>query len=659
MPEPANQRNPDETELRPSHNREYFTKLNLLKLLLPVLFIVLVVKLWNLQVSEYQRYESMALNNKQQIIRLPAYRGEIFVDKGEKKVVENQKAFDIYILPNNVPRPWSERHKLAAQLEKDFNIQSNRVVAAIRKGRWNPYRPQVLKKNSDFQTILKLAEKLQDYPGVYYRDAPKRFYHEGEIYSHITGYIRNITPEQLRRKASQGYHSESVIGSKGIEGFYDLELRGRDGFRILDVDAKYRLIDEHTPLEGEPAAGNDLHLTIDSRMQEVMHRMMQGFVGGAILTRPASGEVLALYSYPSFDPNIFIGRLDIEKYRSYVENKDLPFFNRVIQAEYPPSSVYKLVVASALLGEDEVDFYRDRFFCHKSIQIGSQIFKNASYAGRKNLHDAIASSDNYFFIKTGIDMGSEKTIRYSKEIFQLGQRSGIDLMYERNGRVPTHQWKSEVKGNWWWDGDTANLSIGQGYMLSTIVQMNTVIGAIANDGKAKRPHMLEKVINVTDGKVLYKKQPETYVELPLEQDEVQKLQRGLRNVVVWGTARRGARSRLRIAGKTGTAQNVNGENHAWFSSYYPYKAQNPEDVLCLTVFVEHGGQGGSVAAPISAAMYEAIEYGGDPYFYYKRIMQAYTGHEAEYKAWLSRTGQGRLSSDYLNEYHQRLGEIRE
>lgn len=634
--------------IRPSEEKIYIVKLNVLLILVSVLLLFIVIRLFILQVIEYSYYKKLALNSKQQIVRIDATRGEIYIDKGAKKIVRNIPSFSIYIVPHNIPKDKELRAQLVKRISLNFGVTEELVLNNLKSGRWYPYKPQLLLAQADLSKIYYLAENLSEYPGLYYQETPLRTYDDGLVFSHITGYLRKISPTLLKKKYHLGYHRNSIVGVNGIEANYDLELRGSDGYEYQIIDAKRRITGSVVPEDGYPVPGNDIYLTINSELQQVVYRMMQGVIGGCIVTKVSTGEVLALYSYPSFDPNIFTGNVDAEEFKKYLEDPDLPFYNRVIQGEYPPSSVYKIVGSCAALSDTKTAFYGTYYECTGGLAIGPQYYKCEGYHKSQNMYQALVNSCNSYYYALGMKMGHEVLKKWSYNYFHMGQLSGIDLPNERKGRVPDHKWKLESKGVYWWDGDTANMSIGQGFMLSTIVQMQTVISAIANDGVAYRPFLLHQRIDATSGNVIHENKPSILVELPMDIEHIRQVQKALRGVSVWGTARRGAASQLQIAGKTGTAQNIQGAAHGWFSCYAPYKAPL-EDRLAVTVFAENGGHGGSAAAPIATAILESYFLKRKAENVYKRILQPWENRESSYQNWLQQRNETKLEKDELDE----------
>ena len=647
-------------DYRPGADSIYLFKINILYFLIGILFSILIIKLFSIQVIHGKKFESMAINNKQQIIKIPAYRGEIYLSKQNKKIAKNNVAFSLFVVPNSFPSYKKERelwNDMVKRVSEDFNIPTNIIISVLKKGKVNPYKSHLLEQNIGFEKVVKLAENLEKYPGLVYQQVPLRNYVEGEKFSHILGYIKKINDRELRQKSELGYYLDSLIGADGVEAIYDLEMKGRDGQVLQIVDARNRVKEEITPLGGEPVPGNDIYLTLDERMQNIVYKMMQGYPGGCIITHAATGQVLAFYSYPSYDPNVFIGKVDKEKFTAYNENADKPFLNRVTRGLYPPSSIFKIVSSLAALKDGEVSFYGSQFYCEGGLQVGPEFKKCEGWHNRQNMHQAIVNSCNSYFYRLGIDIGSEKIIDYASKYLLMGNKTGIDLPYEKLGRVPSHRWKTEQYGNYWWDGDTANLSIGQGFLLTTIVQLNTLVSAIANGGTAYQPHLLKNIKDPTSGEIVYEYQKKILIELPVEKKNILRMQRALRDVAVWGTAQNACKSKIPIAGKTGTAQNVQGAAHAWFSCYAPYNATNPEDVIVVTVFIEHGKSGGGAAASFATAIIESIFKGGNTKTIYKRLLQPWESKKKLYEEWLEKRNEEPLEEEVLKKMLEKIDEV--
>lgn len=634
----------------------YVVKLRSLLAMVCLAFIVIFFRLFHLQVIEFDSFRERSLNSRKQVVTIPSFRGGIFVDDGATPIVKNSPSFSLYLVPENFIKktPKEQLTNGIESLAEEFSIETNRLRGVLKKGRANPYRSYLIKQEVPREKIYKLAENLEQFPGIIYGGDYLRYYPYGDKYSHITGYIRPISVREYRDKKDLGYNLSSLIGKQGIEGYYDLELRGREGYKVQLIDIKNRIKEEYQVEEGEAIPGKDIVLTIDSRVQDIVYRTLHGYTGGAIVTKVSTGEVLGLYSYPSYDPNIFIGNFDREAFEALRNNPDRPFFNRVIQGVYPPSSVFKLVLTLAAMETPTVDLESFRAVCYGGLKIGPTFFGCEGVHLQENYFQAIAESCNVFFYQLGIKLGPRVIGRFATSYFGFGKKTGIDLLYERPGLVPTQRWKIENRGVFWWDGDTANFSIGQGFIQSTIAQINVLTAAIAGDGIAYKPHLMKRMISKEfsrsdDGKDLfYEKKPELLVELPFAKDDIKRLQRAMRAVVDWGTARRMNSSKLLVAGKTGTSQVAKGQQpHGWFTAYAPYDGP-VEDRIAVTVFLEHGGHGGEMAAPFATAILEGIFLGVDPLFAVKRRLQSWKSKNARYENWLDIKKEKKLDESFFS-----------
>lgn len=626
-----------ERVFKPKEDFIYVLKLYAVNYVFLTIFLVILGRLFYLQVIEGHKYELLSLNNRQQLVQIPSPRGRIFVDDGKTIIARNQKSFSLYFDPRTFPYQDKEAgFMIIDQASKQLGVDPNEFLETVNKRRRYQYRTFLLKPNVSFKTVAYLAEHFEEFPGISYESTPLREYPEGRLYSHILGYINKITPKQYQERKNLGYSSDSFLGVMGVEGRYDLELRGQDGKKVKIIDSKNRVVDEYTLPDGKAVPGGDAILTIDSRVQNILKRVMDGYTGAAIVSQTSTGEILGLYSYPNFNPNIFINPGDhaqeIQKNR---ENSENPYLNRTIQGLYPPASTFKIVMAAAAL-KNGVNA-NDRFQCNGSIMVGDRKFRGLGTTQKVEMTHAIAYSCDVFFYTVGLKIGVTAIGSMAKQ-FNLGNLTGIDLLYEKAGRVPTQRWKNERYGAFWWDGDTANLSIGQGYLLTTPLQMNTVISAIANGGVVYRPHILKRILAPEGGGVLFESKRDPIVNLLLSNSEIDLIRRGLRGAATIGTAAAASDSPLLIRGKTGTAQNEGAKNHGWFISYVPYQDGN----LAVTVFIEHGLGGAILAAPFSTAIEEAVILGRDPHEVFIRLAKD-RKHQDVYEDWLCIKGYKKCS----------------
>jgi len=349
----------------------------------------------------------------------------------------------------------------------------------------------------------------------------------------------------------------------------------------------------------KPVPGEDLVLTIDRDLQLYGENLLFNKKGSIIISDPNSGEILALVNRPSFSPNIFANGISSSDWQRLSSDADYPLTNRSVQGVYSPGSIFKVVTAIAALEEGVTDRNR-KIYCSGSFELAGQVFTCWDETGHGSLSmvDAIAHSCNIYFYTLGNDLGIERFNKYMQK-FGLGEKTGIDLPAEAMGIIPSAQWKEREVKEIWFPGDSINLSIGQGYLLLTPLQVQNVITAIAADGEIYKLHLVKKIISA-DGNTVKEIKPEIYRKLNFFPDTFKIVKEGLRQTILKGTGWRANIKELAVAGKTGTAENPQGETHAWFIGFAPY--ENPE--ICITVFLENGGEGGEAAAPIARAMLE-------------------------------------------------------
>ena len=439
-----------------------------------------------------------------------------------------------------------------------------------------------------------------------------RYYTMGPALAHVTGYIGYPSRRDLELKLAQAYQ---VIGKDGVESQYDSSLRGTDGIRI-----RHRIIDTEEQI-AESEQGNNLVLTINRELQGVAYRSLlrTGLRGTVIAMNPENGEIRALVSFPSFDPNIMSSGttaqrgIHLEKVR-----KNEGFLNIATQARFPPASTFKPIVAiSALESPDDGVTVDTRFTCN-----GKWVLKSTVHGvppseyfcwehrghGTNNLIGAIAQSCNVYFYQLGYRIGPTPIINYARA-FNLDQKTGIDLPGEISGFIPDQRWKQITWSNRWYDGDTINLSVGQGFLEVTPMEMAVLYSALANGGKIYRPSLLKRVVDPVTGETIKQASPELIKEIPISPTTLSTVNSGLRAVVTSGTARSLGYPTgvVPIAGKTGTVQtksNRKGRNHAWFAGYAPYGYESA-DPLVVVVFLEYGMGGGAMAAPIAGDLFRA------------------------------------------------------
>jgi len=567
--------------------------------------LVLMMRLIYLQIIKGQEYRRISLNNSIRLQSIDAPRGVIF-DRHGNLLVDNRPSFDLYISMKDA-RPIDETLGRLARHSSLAKDELAEQVAGVRGAAY--YRPQLLKRDIGRNALAVVASHRYDLPGIDLQIQQLRNYINSGLAAHLLGYIGEINLKELKKEIYADSRSGDLIGKFGIEKSLEAYLRGERGGRQVEVNANGQVV---RVLQTVPARnGYNVYLTIDSRLQQRAEELLQGKVGAVVALDPDSGEVLALASNPAFDQNDFITGLSTEKWRSLIENPDLPLNNKAIQGEYPPASTYKIINAMAGLQEGVIN-ENDTIFCPGHYRFGRRNYRcwRRGGHGSVDLKKAIAESCDVYFYQVGERLGIDRLAWYAKAA-GLGSRTGIELDHEGKGLVPTAAWKKKRYGIAWQPGETLSVAIGQGFNLVTPLQMAVFTGAVANGGVRYRPTLVKRVVS-GDGEEILVNVPRVAGRLPVSLDTLELVRQGLWEVVQGerGTARIARLKDTDISGKTGTAQVVNREtieeseegatarkylDHAWFVAYAP--SENPQ--LAIAVIIEHGEHGSSAAAPVA------------------------------------------------------------
>lgn len=564
--------------------------------IIAVSFFILLMRIGYLQILRGDYFRACALENSIQLIPISAPRGMIFDRHGEI-LVKSRPLFNVAIIRGKLNQEML--NKTCAGLVRILDLPELELKEKILKARNYPFRPAIMAKDVDIDKVAMIEENKFNLPGVIIQAEPFRTYVHGELAAHVLGYLGEIGPRELTKLSKKGYEAGDVVGKFGLEKFYDQYLRGEEGGRQIEVNARgerLRSLGLRYPIEGR-----NLTLTIDKGIQMKAEEVLGENRGVVVVMEVASGEILALVSSPGFDPNLFLASNKAPQLTALLKDPLCPFLSRTTQAQYPPGSLFKIIVALAALEGGLVD-PRTSIYCPGHWYLGNHEFKcwNQEGHGRVDLISAITHSCNVFFYQLGQKVGVKRLSHFA-QLFGLGEESGIDLLGEKGGLVPTPDWKRRTLGDRWYSGDTVNLSIGQSFILVTPLQMAGLMGAVANGGRLYRPHLV-KEIRTSSGKPVTSFGPELRREIHLSKYSLRLLRQGLEGVVREGTGQASYLSGLKVAGKTGTAENPHGKNHAWFASYAP--AENPR--VAIVVLVEHGGMGGGVAAPMARPILEEI-----------------------------------------------------
>jgi len=539
-----------------------------------------------------EEFKERAVENCIRALVEDAPRGRIY-DRQEELLVTNRPAVVVSIIPAEV----DDLEELSERLSRIIGISPEEILQIVKNSRENPFKPVKILDDCKTNKIVEIEARKDELKGVVLEVKPRRDYLYNDFAAHSLGYVGEIDKEELQRFGNPKFQGGDIIGKAGLEKYYDDILRGEKGGKEVEVDASGQEI--ATLLYQKPVPGEDLVLTIDRDLQLCGENLLFGKKGSIVVSDPNSGEILALVNRPSFNPNLFANGISSSDWQRLSSDVDYPLTNRSVQGVYSPGSVFKVVTAIAALEEGVTDRKR-KVYCSGSFELAGQIFVcwKADGHGSLSMVDAIAHSCNVYFYTMGKDLGIERFNKYMQK-FGLGEKTGIDLPAEAIGIIPSAQWKEREVKEIWFPGDTINLSIGQGYLLLTPLQMHNVITAITGEGEIYKLHLVKKIISA-DGETVKEIKPEIYRKLNFSPDTFKIVKEGLRETILEGTGWRANIKGLAVAGKTGTAQNPQGETHAWFIGFAPY--ENPE--VCITVFIENGGGGGEAAAPIARAMLE-------------------------------------------------------
>lgn len=578
-----------------------------LGLLWLALMSVILLRLWTLTVFYGEEYRRQAENNRTRVVTLKPPRG-ILYDRNGTPLVSNLPSFDISIVPEDVGQEKDVVARLASILGLDPDDVEERI-ADLKLRR--PYEPVKIKENADWRDVTRIEARRIDLPGVVVEVENRRRYLYDVLGAHLVGYIGKVTPEQLKEELYKGFPREIQVGQYGIERSFDKFLVGQPGEKLIEVNAagrEIRLLGRR-----EPTPGDDLQLTLDLAVQRAAEESLGDRPGAVVALDLPSGEVLAMVSRPAFNPNDFSAGISRSRWSRLRDHGGFPMTNRAIQNAFPPGSTFKIAMAAAGL-ESGVITPETAVTCTGAIRFGNRDFRcwKAGGHGRVSLHRAIVESCDVYFYELGRKLGVDRIAETAKAL-SLGMQTGIPLPSERGGLIPTAEWKERARGQPWYPGETLSVAIGQGYVLTTPIQLATMSSAVGNGGEWRRPSVVRAVRPHADWTFRSLEESER-VASEIKPETLAFIREGLRGVVhePGGTGHAARVEGLDIGGKTGTAQVVSlrerrearearFRDHAWFVAVAP--VANPR--IAVAVFVEHGGHGGSAAAPVARKVIEA------------------------------------------------------
>ena len=561
---------------------------------------VIIMRLWHLQVIQYVTLASRAESNRIREITIDGLRGKI-LDRNGVALVDNRPSFQLSLIPEDIDDPKEVLNYLKTRVSIDENSAATEIDSV------KPFQSVALKRDLNREEVAFVEERRINLPGVFLEIKPIRNYMFGEFGAHALGYLGAITEGQLTSEEFEGFSRNDFIGQAGVEKLFESELRGEKGMKRIEVDAAGREINHLGDMH--PKSGENLKLTIDFDAQDAAEKAFEGKMGAAVALDPSTGEILAYISKPSYDPNKFAYGVNPADWKYLVEDEWHPLQNRVIQGQYPPGSTFKVVMAAAGLQEGLIT-PSTTVTCPGYFTYGNRTYRcwKKEGHGTMNVHSALVQSCDVFFYTLGVRMGINRIAQYSRG-FGLGEKTNLGFTGEKPGLIPTTQWKERVRKEKWILGETVSCAIGQGYVLTTPIQMARMIAAVANGGKLVSPQIVM-------GKDNGSKQPP---QVPIvSKENLELIRNALRGVVAepHGTAWALKNGPFEYAGKTGTAQVIRmkqGEvvktrdqelrfkDHAWFVAFAPF--DDPK--IAVAVIAEHGGHGGEAAAPIAKAIMDA------------------------------------------------------
>jgi penicillin-binding protein 2 len=619
-----------------SERRLFLSRVILASVFSVLLLGMVIARLVQLQVVDHELFAEKSQGNRVRIEPVPPIRGLIF-DRNGTVIAENLPAYQLELIPEQVENLEDTLNRLAA-IELIEREDIGRFMELSRSG--PRFKPVTLKLRLTDEEIANFAIQRPRFPGVDFRPRLVRHYPNGPEVAHAVGYVGALSTADLQRLDPATYAGSSHTGKTGVESRFEANLHGDVGYRHLVTNARGRQvpIDTSELLESpgfdnlSPTPGANVYLSIDLELQQLASRAFEGRRGALVALDPRTGEILALVSAPSFDPNLFAVGMSTSQFRELQDDPDRPLFNRAVRGSYPPGSTIKPMLALAAL-ETGATYLSRKSLCRGYFQVPGNEHRYRDWKpaghGPVDIHEAIAQSCDVYFYEISVDLGIDALHDYLDR-FGLGTRTGVDIGGESSGLVPSREWKRNAFGNRddqrWYHGETVIASIGQGYMLATPLQLAVATGTLATRGQRYRPHLVAAIENPLDGRRTLI-EPERLPDVEIENetywdtvlDAMHDVMQGPR-----GTARAvGVGAPYQMAGKSGTAQVVSiaqdeeydeteleerQRDHALFIAFAPFD----EPRIAVALIVENGESGSGVAAPIARAVMDAyLGYGDD------------------------------------------------
>lgn len=590
-----------------TENRIFLNRIVVTFLLVITVMVALVGRLVYLQIAGHEHYASLATRNRIKISSIPPTRGIIY-DRYGRILAENLPAYSLEIIPEQV----KDLDETLINLQELLAIPDEKIAEFHKqRKRRKRFVGTPLLMNLNEEEVARFAVRRPFFPGVDIQASLGRHYPYGILTSHVVGYVGRINEKELKTLPVAEYRGTHYIGKVGIEKSYETQLHGKAGYTEVETNAQGRAV--NTLNEVQPESGSNLHLTLDIDLQRIAYEAMEGYNGSIVAIEIKTGDVLAFVSHPGFDPNPFVNGISTKAYRALQDSEDKPMFNRALRGQYPPGSTVKPFIGLAGLEYQAVNA-QDSVYCPGYYQLPNVKHKFRDWKrwghGPTNFNKAITQSCDVYFYDLAVTLGIDKMHSFMSQ-FGFGQKTGIDLSGEKRGLFPSKAWKRKYKKKAWYPGNSIITGIGQGFTLTTPLQLARATATLANRGKVVTPYLVDSIVHANLTKSGSVQSGEV---IPLQEENIDEVIAAMVSVVhsARGTAKRISKGiDYQIAGKTGTAQVFTVKqnesynkhklakklhDHALFISFAP--VADPQ--IAVAVIVENGGHGGSVAAPMAA-----------------------------------------------------------
>lgn len=566
------------------------------------ILLVLFLRIGYIQIFKNINYSERSKKTREVVTRFPPIRGRILSSDGQV-VASNVESYNLVIDTKRLNPKKEERQKELLYVSKltglDYSDLEEMVQKAERKG-----EKLTIAENISFVDFIKISENSEKMPGIEMEKTLVRSYPAKNCLSHAVGHIGHIDYDEFSKLKDKGYRKQDWIGKIGVEYSYEEVLRGKEGFVSYEIDAKMNVNKNKVVRQKDPLPGDEVVLTVNLEFQKNVEDILADRVGGVVVLKPANGEILAMASYPNFDPNIYILQNE-ENYNKKKEialdTKGTPLINRTLQSEYPPGSTFKMIPSTIILEENIVSLSKT-YYCDRNYRLGNETYGCWNFHGFQNLYEALTDSCDIYYYNTSRIYGIEKLSEYATA-YGFGRGTGIDIPFEKNGYMPSLE-SAREKGQNWYGGLTLITTIGQGDVKATLVQLGDYVSVIANRGFSYKPHIVKEILDSSTGKIKRKIVPEILTKASYSNQTFQFIIDSMRNVVAKGTAANAFRRvPLQFAGKTGTSEVGFGskkQTHSLFVGFGPLNYPKEEQIVVVVLIEFENGHPLKYAANVAA-----------------------------------------------------------